>query len=177
MCNRRSTWDVVKNGKDFKGIGPMTDDNSPTTTFRIVQPQSSARYVLVLDRSGSMNTNARMEKLKQSAEKWIKYDLKLKSKLGITSFSSSSNGNSATEDMPLTELRQNNKQTFIEKIEGLNPNGNQILANVFLNFTDTKSSLHRRYLSWKWYHEGHGCKHIPETIKKCLIVSYNNLPI
>ena len=161
MCNRRSTWDVVENGKDFNGIRPMTDDNSPTTTFRIVQPQSSARYVLVLDRSGSMSSNDRMGKLKQSAEKWIKYDLKLGSKLGITSFSSSSGGNSATEDMPLTELIENNKQAFIKKIEDLHPNGNLILANVVLNFTDTKKSLHRRYLSWKWYHEGHGCKQIP----------------
>ena len=124
MCNRRSTWDVVKKGKDFANAKPMIADKSPRTTFRIVQPQSSARYVLVLDRSGSMKDNNRMTRLKQSAEKWIKYDLKLDSKLGITSFSSSSNGNSATEDMPLTALTEENKQSFLNVTERLNPNGN-----------------------------------------------------
>ena len=123
MCNRRSTWDVVKNGKDFKGIRPMTDEKSPKTTFRIVQPQSSARYVLVLDRSGSMKDNNRMTRLKQSAEKWIKYDLKLNSKLGITSFSSDSHGNSATEDKTLTALAEANKQSFLNTIERLKPSG------------------------------------------------------
>ena len=124
MCNRRSTWDVVKNGKDFSNVEPMTDEHSPKTIFRIVQPQSSARYVLVLDRSGSMKDNNRMARLKQSADKWIKYDLKLNSKLGITSFSSDSRGNSATEDKPLTALTEANKQSFLEAIDRLNPNGN-----------------------------------------------------
>ena len=131
MCNRRSTWDVVKNGKDFKGIRPMTDEKSPKTTFRIVQPQSSARYVLVLDRSGSMKDNNRMTRLKQSAEKWIKYDLKLNSKLGITSFSSDSKGNSATEDKPLTALAEANKPSFLDTIEKLNPNGRTHLFSFY----------------------------------------------
>ena len=50
MCNRRSTWDVIQNSKDFLNVTPMKNETSPDTTFTIFQPNSGGRYTLVLDR-------------------------------------------------------------------------------------------------------------------------------
>ena len=86
MCNRRSTWDVISHSKDLYGIEPMKNETAPETIFHILQPNAVARYTLVLDRSGSMKDNERLDRLKQSSVRWIKYDLKTNSKLGVTSF-------------------------------------------------------------------------------------------
>ena len=88
MCNRRSTWDVISHSKDLIGVKPMPNETAPKTIFNILQPNAVGRYTLVLDRSGSMaqNNNHRLERLQQSSIRWINYDLKTNSKLGITSF-------------------------------------------------------------------------------------------
>ena len=88
MCNRRSTWDVISHSKDLNGVKPMTNETAPKTIFNILQPNAVGRYTLVLDRSGSMamNNNHRLERLKQSSIRWINWELKTNSKLGIVSF-------------------------------------------------------------------------------------------
>ena len=86
MCNRRSTWDVISHSKDLYGIEPMKNETAPETIFHILQPNAVARYTLVLDRSGSMKGNERLDRLQKSSVRWIKYELKTNSKLGVTSF-------------------------------------------------------------------------------------------
>ena len=59
---------------------------APDTTFEIIQPDKGGRFVLVLDKSGSMDNEHRMERLKQSSTRWIKYDLEEGNKLGVVRF-------------------------------------------------------------------------------------------
>ena len=86
MCNRRSTWDVISHSKDLNGVQPMKNETAPETIFNILQPNEVGRYTLVLDRSGSMQDADRLERLQRSSIRWINFDLKTNSKLGIVSF-------------------------------------------------------------------------------------------
>ena len=114
----------------------MNSESPPETDFRLIQSPTEARFTLVIDRSGSMQTYDRMEKLKLAATRWIIHELKLNTKLGITSFSSNSHGNSATEDMPLTAITDSNRQTFLDRIYSLNPNGGTCLGNGIMKGMD-----------------------------------------
>ena len=82
-----------------------------------------------------MKEFSRMERLKHSSDRWILYDLKENSLLGITSFSASSNGNSASEDMPLTKVTKDNRNDFVVKIDGLLPKGGTCLGNGLMKGT------------------------------------------
>ena len=86
MCNQKSTWDIVMESPDFQGVSPALKP-APQTKFKILQP-NTARYTLVLDKSTSMGNDnpTRFDRLKQSSKRWIQYELKTNSKLGITSF-------------------------------------------------------------------------------------------
>lgn len=55
MCNRRSTWDVIKASADFQNAPPMRGTEAPPPpTFSLLK--SRRRVVcLVLDKSGSMD--------------------------------------------------------------------------------------------------------------------------
>ncbi|ERE88785.1 epithelial chloride channel protein, partial [Cricetulus griseus] len=55
ICNRRSTWDVIKESADFQKASPMTGREAPPPpTFSLLK--SKQRVVcLVLDKSGSMD--------------------------------------------------------------------------------------------------------------------------
>ena len=90
-----------------------------------------------------------MEKLQFATIRWIIHELKLNSKLGISSFSSSSSGNSATEDMPLTAITDSNRQTFLNKIESLNPNGGTCLGNGIMKGMDVSFELLEKKDYWR----------------------------
>lgn len=88
MCNQRSTWEVIEQNIDFMMVGfkPMnTSLSPPPTTFTILQPDDG-RFTLVLDRSGSMEDQDRWIRLVQSSTRWIEFDIKAGTQLGITSF-------------------------------------------------------------------------------------------
>ena len=87
MCNQKSTWQVIMESPDFIDVIPKNSEFEFNTTFKILRPDD-ARFTLVLDRSGSMEDHdrKRLQRLKQSSIRWIKYELKLNSQLGITSF-------------------------------------------------------------------------------------------
>ena len=82
-----------------------------------------------------MKDFSRMERLQHSSDRWILYDLKENSLLGITSFSSSTNGNSASEDVPLTKVTNENRNVFVVKIDGLRPSGGTCLGNGLMKGT------------------------------------------
>ena len=58
----------------------------PETTFTIYKPETGGRFVLTLDKSGSMDEKNRMTRLKQSTIKWINYELEEGNQLGIVKF-------------------------------------------------------------------------------------------
>ena len=134
---------------DLFNIQPLNTESPPDTEFRLIQSPPEARFTLVIDRSGSMRDNNRMEKLQFATIRWIIHELKLNTKLGITSFSSNSNGNSATEDMPLTAITDSNRQTFLNKIESLRPNGGTCLGNGIMKGMDVSLELLERKYYWR----------------------------
>ena len=87
MCGQKSTWEIIRENEDFQMEEFKPRNVSTNTTFTVVQPEL-ARFTLVLDRSTSMQNKGRdrFKRLKQSSKRWIQYELKTGSKLGIVSF-------------------------------------------------------------------------------------------
>ena len=86
MCNRQSTWSVILQSDDFKTAKPMEDETPPDTIFKILRPQDE-RFVFVLDVSGSMvKATKRIDRLKQSTQRWIQHEVGNGSLVGVTSF-------------------------------------------------------------------------------------------
>ena len=88
-CNYLPTWEIIRSNVDFQGsdFKPMnTSIPPPITTFAIFKPETGGKFVLTLDKSGSMAEKDRMERLKQSSIKWISHDLEEGNQLGIVQF-------------------------------------------------------------------------------------------
>nr|XP_002731901.1 PREDICTED: calcium-activated chloride channel regulator 4-like [Saccoglossus kowalevskii] len=87
-CSQRSAWDVMSQSPDF------IDGNNPpryvldTTPDFIIVKTSPLRIVLVLDVSGSMNSNNRIGILNSLATKFIKYTVPDGHFVGIVEFES-----------------------------------------------------------------------------------------
>ena len=78
MCYGQSTWEVIRQSEDFSGLTPMEDTTPPTTSFRILKPGINTRYVLILDKSTSMNNPKecpRINRLKEASKKFVSYDV------------------------------------------------------------------------------------------------------
>jgi calcium-activated chloride channel regulator 4 len=124
MCDYKSTWDVIMENEDFINVNPMNiTNNPPETEFTILYPDDGGRFVLVLDRSGSMDDESRMDRLKQSSTRWIEYDVTNGTQIGLASFSSA-----ASKDKDLTKVDDNNRQDFVKVINDLKPNGGTCLG-------------------------------------------------
>ena len=133
MCDYRPTWDVIIENEDFIDVNPMTVP-PPETEFKIMYPDDGGRFVLVLDRSGSMDDNAdetRMDRLKQSSTRWIQYDVAIGTQIGLTSFSTT-----ATIDKDITKVNDNNRQDFINAINGLIPKDGTCLGDGLMKGMD-----------------------------------------
>lgn len=85
MCDLQSTYDVVMQSPDMNNAASGTWETAPETEFEILK-QAQGKFVLVLDASTSMNDFSRIDQLKQSTMRWIKYDIQAGSQLGIVSF-------------------------------------------------------------------------------------------
>ena len=124
MCNYRPDWDVIIDNVDFVNVEAMDTTNPPPeTTFQLLYPDEAGRFVLVLDRSGSMEDNERMDRLKQSTIRWIQYNVADGTQIGITSFSTS-----ASQDKSLTKVDENNRNDFVDVIYNIVPNGGTCLG-------------------------------------------------
>jgi hypothetical protein len=85
ICDHKSTWSVISANLDFVGVTPMDAENPPETMFKILRPQEE-RFVFVLDVSGSMADADRIGRLIQSSNRWVKYEVRDGSQVGVTSF-------------------------------------------------------------------------------------------
>ena len=89
MCYGQSTWEVIKQSEDFSGLSPMDDPTPPQTDFRILQPGSNTRYVLILDKSDSINDPdkcPRIDRLKEASKKFVSYDVPDGDEVAIVQF-------------------------------------------------------------------------------------------
>lgn len=88
MCNRRSTWDVIKTSADFQNAPPMRGTEAPPPpTFSLLK--SRRRVVcLVLDKSGSMDKEDRLIRMNQAAELYLTQIVEKESMVGLVTFDS-----------------------------------------------------------------------------------------
>ncbi|XP_002731080.1 calcium-activated chloride channel regulator 4A-like [Saccoglossus kowalevskii] len=86
QCCYQSVWEVMLQHSDFgEGNEPAVDINV-TPSFLVVQ-EIELRIVLILDISGSMNTNDRFDLMIQASTKYIGYTVPSDTWLGIVEFS------------------------------------------------------------------------------------------
>ena len=89
MCYGQSAWEVIRKSEDFKGLSPMNDLVPPPTHFRILQPGTNTRYVLILDKSVSMEDPKecpKIDRLKEASKKFVMYDVMDGDQVGVVSF-------------------------------------------------------------------------------------------
>ena len=116
-----------------------TSTPPPKTKFTILHPDEGGKFVLTLDRSGSMHDFDRMVRLQQSAIRWLRYDVKNGTQIGITSFE-----NSASRDKALTKLTEKNRQEFVDVIDRLKPNGGTCLGKGLMKGMDVSITVEHR---------------------------------
>ncbi|XP_072366532.1 calcium-activated chloride channel regulator 1-like [Scyliorhinus torazame] len=86
MCDYRSIWEVIRESEDFRNNRPP-HTGSVTPTFTILQAKDRV-ISLVLDTSGSMDSENRINRLRQAAEIFLLQIVEVQSKVGIVTFSS-----------------------------------------------------------------------------------------
>ncbi|KZS12185.1 Calcium-activated chloride channel regulator 2 [Daphnia magna] len=112
VCDTQSVWSVISKHADFAG-----NNNPPATianvkpTFNIVRVLTGARYVLVTDVSSSMGSYNRIGRLYEAARRWIKYDVRNGTSLGIVKFSTSA---AMLSDM--TVVNSETRQQLMDKV-------------------------------------------------------------
>nr|XP_054755671.1 calcium-activated chloride channel regulator 1-like [Lytechinus pictus] len=86
----KSAWEVLYDSEDFQNENnpSMPPGTNTEPSFRILQPPSTRRVVLVLDISGSMNIENRFNKLIQAATIFIMDLVPAGSEVGLVSFHS-----------------------------------------------------------------------------------------
>uniref|UniRef100_A0A4W3HQ16 Chloride channel accessory 1 n=2 Tax=Callorhinchus milii TaxID=7868 RepID=A0A4W3HQ16_CALMI len=88
MCESRSTWDVIINSEDMKNKLPANPSVSPNKpSFTLLQAKDRA-LCLVLDVSGSMASENRLDRLRQAAEIFLRQIIEMGSHVGIVTFES-----------------------------------------------------------------------------------------
>ncbi|XP_032883719.1 calcium-activated chloride channel regulator 1-like [Amblyraja radiata] len=86
MCDCRSTWEVINKSEDFKNAN-STHNGSVQPTFTLLQAKGRV-LCLVLDISGSMNEENRINRVRQAAEIFLLQVVEPGSLVGIVTFNS-----------------------------------------------------------------------------------------
>uniref|UniRef100_A0A8C0GBP3 VWFA domain-containing protein n=1 Tax=Chelonoidis abingdonii TaxID=106734 RepID=A0A8C0GBP3_CHEAB len=88
ICNYKSTWEVIMNSSDFSNTSPINSISPPfETSFSLLQTKDRV-VCLVLDVSGSMDWNNRINRLYQAAEIFLLQIIEMGSWVGIVTFHS-----------------------------------------------------------------------------------------
>uniref|UniRef100_F7DX63 VWFA domain-containing protein n=1 Tax=Ornithorhynchus anatinus TaxID=9258 RepID=F7DX63_ORNAN len=88
MCNHRSTWDVIMNSSDFNNLSPMAKMDRPLpTVFSLLQTKDRVAC-LVLDKSGSMSQEDRLNRMNQAAQVFLLQIVEVGSWVGMVTFDS-----------------------------------------------------------------------------------------
>ncbi|XP_070534070.1 calcium-activated chloride channel regulator 4A-like [Ptychodera flava] len=88
LCCYKSAWEVMLQHPDFPNDGVPSRERLESTTPNIVVVQEvDLRIVLVLDVSGSMDDNNRLEQMIQASAKYIGYTIPTNTWTGIVEFS------------------------------------------------------------------------------------------
>ncbi|XP_078500242.1 calcium-activated chloride channel regulator 1-like [Lissotriton helveticus] len=130
MCNYQSTWEVIKQSADFKATSPISGTSLPDPpSFSLLQIKDRV-VCLVLDVSGSMNLEKRIDRMRQAAELFLLQVIELESQVGIVVFSSG-----ATIKSPLTVIKDaESRQQLIAQLPRVADGGTNICSGVRTGF-------------------------------------------
>ncbi|KAM5148089.1 calcium-activated chloride channel regulator 1-like [Mantella aurantiaca] len=98
LCSLRSTWDIIMNSSDIRSTPQSSITTIPVPTFQLLQ-YSRRVITLVLDVSGSMTNNNRINRLYQAADIFLTQVIELNAYVGLVKFS-----NMVSIISPLTEI-------------------------------------------------------------------------
>ena len=95
MCAESSVFEIVRGHEDFQDFTDGNVINKRKVTFEILRTRGVSNFVMVMDASASMRNNCkdkpkpcelRLDRLKQSATRWVKYDIKEDVALSLVRF-------------------------------------------------------------------------------------------
>jgi uncharacterized protein YegL len=122
LCNMQSTFSVILQNADFSNyVQNGSSESKPT--FELLCPKSSSSYVMVLDVSGSMG-GERIERVKDSAVRWVTYDVHDNVPLSIVKFSSD-----ATIIFELANITEQNRPDVVSLLRGLSAGGGTCIGD------------------------------------------------
>ncbi|XP_012320214.2 calcium-activated chloride channel regulator 4 [Aotus nancymaae] len=123
-CNFRSTWEVISNSEDFKNTTPMVT-SPPPPVFSLLK--ISQRIVcLVLDKSGSMVSDNRLNRMNQAAKQFLLQTVENGSWVGMVHFDST-----ATIINKLIQIiSSNERNTLLEKLPTHAQGGTSICSGI-----------------------------------------------
>ncbi|CAL4122793.1 unnamed protein product, partial [Meganyctiphanes norvegica] len=114
FCNRQSTWSVIMQHQDFTGNRNPQIEKAEQVQFQIVKQVSDVNFVLVLDYSGSMNDEQRIQKLQATSQSWIRNDVGDGNSVAIVRFS---NKDGTYQLAPLTKITSSNRESLANVID------------------------------------------------------------
>lgn len=86
MCESRSTWEVISNSEDFKNTTPM-EESPPSPVFSLLRIRDRI-VCLVLDKSGSMGDDNRLNRMNQAAKYFLLQAIENGTWVGMVHFDS-----------------------------------------------------------------------------------------
>ncbi|XP_049513445.1 calcium-activated chloride channel regulator 3A-1-like [Dermacentor silvarum] len=120
LCGRKSTWEVISDNEDFKGLASADLSKKVDVTFTEVQKREGTigRVIFALDLSSSMSRNNRIGHLKDAASHSLREIIPDGLEVGLVTFSSS-----AHVEAPLTTVQQSTREQLVAKVQQLRENG------------------------------------------------------
>jgi calcium-activated chloride channel regulator 3/4 len=131
LCNMKSTFSVILQHPDFQNYKP-NNITSVSPKFELLLPKASSSYVMVLDVSGSMANYDRIRRMKDSAIRWVTYDVKDDVPIGIVQFSTN-----ADILFGLTKVTNQTRTNVIEILQKLSAGGGTCLGAGLKKGLDT----------------------------------------
>ncbi|XP_004639372.1 calcium-activated chloride channel regulator 4-like [Octodon degus] len=123
-CNYRSTWEVIRESEDYKNTTVM-EETPPAPTFSLLR--ISDRIVcLVLDKSGSMGNDNRLNRMNQAAKHFLLQTVENGSWVGMVQFDSV-----ASITSELIQIRNNSERdTLLKNLPTVALGGTSICAGI-----------------------------------------------
>uniref|UniRef100_A0A5F9DMM5 VWFA domain-containing protein n=1 Tax=Oryctolagus cuniculus TaxID=9986 RepID=A0A5F9DMM5_RABIT len=137
-CNFRSTWEVISISEDFQSTTPM-EGPPPTPAFSLLRP--SQRIVcLVLDKSASMASSDRLNRMNQAAKYFLLQIVENGSWVGMVHFDST-----ATVKSQLIQIKSSSERNqLLQSLPTVAAGGTQICLGIRAAF-QVKAMLQTDY--------------------------------
>lgn len=131
-CNLRSTWEVIQESEDFKQTTPMTAQ-PPAPTFSLLQTRQRI-VCLVLDKSGSMQSDNRLNRMNQASRLFLLQTVEQGSWVGLVTFD-----RTAYVQSELTQLNGGaDRDLLIKRLPTVASGGTSICSGLQAAFTSIK---------------------------------------